>query len=252
MPAFHVPERNAGTRYLQFIAVGDFGTGGDEQREVGESMAAKAKSDSISFVLALGDNFYETGVRSVTDPAWQNGFEKMYDERSLQVPFYAVLGNHDYVDNPQAQVDYTNLSTRWRMPDRYYTFVSPIDDTTAVQFFCLDTNPLTDLSLKEARTLSDTSLAGRQIAWLDRELARSTARWKIVLGHHTVYSNGEHGSNEELRTLLEPLFIKYRVDVYLCGHDHHQELLTPVQGVYYIISGAGAKHRDVTWRDNTV
>jgi tartrate-resistant acid phosphatase type 5 len=252
VPPFEVPPRQAGQKYLQFIAVGDVGTGADGQRDVAESMAAKAAQEPISFVLMLGDNFYESGVTSVTDPQWTNAFVDMYHQPSLQVGFYAVLGNHDYRSNPQAQIDYTRLSQRWRMLDRYYTVVRSLGDSASVQFFFLDTNPLAYLSLSQAKALSDTGIEMRQIRWFDRQLNESTAQWKIVLGHHTIYSGGEHGDNESMRYLLEPLLTKYKVDFYLAGHDHDLELLKSMNGVHYVVSGAGGKHRDVRWRENTL
>lgn len=256
IPQFTVPPKDSDLRYAQFIAVGDMGTGGSGQAEVAAAMTRKAEQDSISFVLILGDNFYESGVRSVQDAQWQTKFEKMYWQPCLQVPFYAVLGNHDYRQNPQAQVEYTRIGTRWKMPARYYTFVHPIDDSTNIQFFCLDTYPLSKGALDEDSWSPtepiDTLSARAQLQWLETELQKSTARWKIVLGHHTIYSGGAHGDNPELASLLEPLLIRYDVDIYLCGHDHHLELLQPINGVYYIISGAGGKRRDVTWRDNTI
>ncbi len=251
IPQFTVPPKDPRFRYVQFIAVGDAGTGGSGQREVAESMARKAGQDSVSFLLVLGDNFYESGVASTRDDQWQTKFEKMYWQPSLQVPFYAVLGNHDYRLNPQAEVEYTTVSRRWKMPHRYYTFLQPIDDSTTIAFFCIDTSPLAG-EVSEEGDRRDTSNATTQIQWLETELLQSKAHWKIVLGHHTVYSGGIHGDNDKLRSQLEPFFTKYKVDIYLCGHDHHLELLTPIKGVHYIISGGGGKHRDVTWRDNTI
>ena len=251
IPKFEIPAKIPGTQYLQFEAIGDFGTGAGGQRDVAISMATKASRDSISFVLVLGDNFYESGVQSVNDEQWQSAFETMYEQPSLNVPFYAILGNHDYRTNPQAQVDYTTLSKRWKMPNRYYSFVQPIDDSTSVEIFCLDTNPLAYLSVGEAKTLTDTGKEMIQIHWIAERLEQSTARWRIVMGHHPLYSGGEHGDNKALQYLLEPLFTKYRVDFYVCGHDHDLELLKPIHGVTYVVSGAGSKHRDVRWRDNT-
>ncbi len=252
IPKFEIPAKTPGVRYLQFEAVGDCGTGAGGQRDVAVSMAKKAAEDSISFVLDVGDNFYESGVTSVQDEQWKTAFEDMYNQASLQVPFYAVLGNHDYRTNPQAQVEYTKLSTRWRMPERYYTEVRQIDDSTQVEIFCLDTNPLAGLSATEARSLPDTSPSMRQVRWLEQELKASHARWKIAIGHHTIFSGGEHGDNATLQVLLVPLFEQYHVDFYICGHDHDQELEKPVHGVTYIVSGAGGKHRDVRWRENTL
>jgi len=251
-PKFEIPAKTTGTKYLQFEAVGDFGTGAGGQRDVAASMAKKASEDSISFVLVLGDNFYESGVQSVNDEQWQTAFEGVYDQSSLNVPFYAVLGNHDYRTNPQAQVDYTKLGRRWKMPARYYSFVQPIDDSTTVEIFCLDTNPLAYLSVSEAKSLRDTGFEMKQIHWLASSLKESTSQWKIAIGHHPLYSGGEHGDNATLQYLLEPLFTQYHLDFYICGHDHDLELLKPIHGVTYVVSGAGGKHRDVRWRENTL
>ena len=248
--SFTIPPKDPDVKYLQFEAVGDGGTGMSGQKEVAESMSRKASEDSASFILVLGDNFYESGVSSVSDPQWQRKFEDVYSQRSLQIPFYAILGNHDYRSNPQAEVKYSSASTRWRMPDRYYTFSSAVDDSTRVQFFCIDTTPLAEDKGVDTASISESDR--RQVRWLDQQLQESSARWKIVLGHHTIYSGGEHGDDPHLAALIEPLFEKFGVDVYLCGHDHHQEILKPIRGVYYIVSGAGGKHRSVTWRDNTL
>lgn len=249
---FEVPVRDSSKRGVQFIAVGDWGSGGKGQRLIAEAMAEKAKRDSVWFVLVLGDNFYQDGVASIQDEQWKTKFEEMYWQPSLQIPFYAVLGNHDYRTNPQAQVDYTGLSSRWRMPARYYNFVRPIDSMYRIDFFCLDTYPLSDLSSEDVGQSRDTAGVLRQLQWLEEDLAGSTALWKIVMGHHALYSNGEHGNNKGLVTLLEPLFDRFDVDLYIAGHDHHQELLKPVRGVEYIVSGGGSIHRDVTWRSNTI
>ncbi len=255
-PPFTIPPKNPGTKYLQFIAVGDAGTGRAGQRDVAEGMGRKAAEDPVSFVLFLGDNFYASGVSSVTDEQWESKFEKMYSHTSLQVPFYAVLGNHDYYTNPQAQVEYTSVSAskRWKMPARYYAFAQPIDDSTSVQFFGLDTTPLDAErveEIEEGQTIETIDYRA-QLKWFEEQLQTSNTRWKIVLGHHALYSGGSHGDNKGMINLLEPLFLKYKVDAYLAGHDHHQELKKPIKGVYYMVIGAGGTHRSVTWQDNTI
>ena len=138
------------------------------------------------------------------------------------------------------------------MPGYWYSFTSQIDDSSTIAFFCLDTNPLAYLSGSEAAAPSDTGAERRQLRWLDSSLSVSSARWKVVVGHHTIYSNGSHGENDVLRDLLLPILTRSRADLYLCGHDHHLEMLKPVSGVHFVISGAGGKRRDVTWRENTM
>jgi acid phosphatase len=105
--------------------------------------------------------------------------------------------------------------------------------------------------MEKARKLSETSKERLQLHWIDSCLSISTAQWKIVVGHHTIYSGGEHGDNTALIYLLEPILLKHHVDMYICGHDHHLEMLKPIKGIHYLVTGGGGKHRDVTWRENT-
>ena len=215
-------------------------------------MAKKAAADPVAFVLVLGDNFYPSGVSSVTDDQWQEKFETMYSTTSLQVPFYAVLGNHDYYSNPEAEVEYAKTSGRWRMPSRYYSFTKAVDDSTSAEFFCLDTTPLDAEKVEELEEghAVDSVDYRIQMSWLERQLQLSNSRWKIVVGHHALYSGGVHGNNKGLIALLEPVFLKYRVDLYLSGHDHDLEMKKPINGIHYVVSGGGGTHRSVTWGDN--
>lgn len=242
IPAFTVPPKEDGKAYLQFIAVGDFGTGRHGQVKVAQAMAQKVSADPVEFVLVLGDNFYQAGVKSIEDEQWKTKFVDMYADEALQVPFHAVLGNHDHRGNVDAQVQYSKIDTRWSMPARYYTFVETLEDSTRVQFFGLDTKPLA----------GGEDDAEEQLQWLTTELAASTADWRVVYGHHTIHSNGSHGPTANLVRRLEPLLTGYGVDLYLCGHDHDQQLLQPRSGVHYVVSGAGSKSRSVWWEEDTI
>jgi acid phosphatase len=227
---------------VRFIALGDQGSGGKGQRDVAEAMNRKATEDPVEFVILLGDNFYWSGVESVDDPQWDTKFEKMYSYPSLQVPFYAVLGNHDHYGNPLAQVRYTRKSTRWKMPAAYYTFSVMIDNSQQVQFFALDT---TSLYYQEQAPID-------QLQWLNEQLRTSKAEWKIVYGHHPVYSSGSYGIDQHLVKVLEPVFRKYKVDLYMSGHDHDLELMRSGSGTFYLISGAGSDTRPVKAGDNSI
>jgi hypothetical protein len=83
-----------------------------------------------------------------------------------------------------------------------------------------------------------------QVAWLEKELAGSDSEWKICFFHHPLYSSGDtHGSDTKLRDVLEPLFLKYGVDLVLTGHEHFYERIKPQHGINYIIAGSAAKVR---------
>src|SRR5690606_2753983 len=114
------------------------------------------------------------------------------------VQFYATLGNHD----EPAQRFYKPFNMNG---NRYYAF-----DKDDVDFFVLDS----------------TYVTPAQVTWLGEALERSDAGWKIAYFHHPIYSSGEkHGSETDLRVLVEPLFIRHGVDVVFAGHEHFYERL---------------------------
>ena len=143
-----------------------------------------------------------------------------------------MLGNHDYRGNPQAEVDYTQRSRRWRLPARYYTKTVDLGDDPAgaavqAQFFFIDTPPMIERYQRQPNryALADQDPAA-QLRWLEDALKASTARWKVVVGHHPVYSVGARkqaaggGIQAELERTLVPLFEKYHVQAYVAGHEH--------------------------------
>ena len=245
IPGFTVSAVRPDVAYERFMAIGDMGTGRPDQHKVAAAMAERAKRDGLDFILTVGDNIYEDGVRSADDPQWKTKLEEVYNDPSLQVPFYPTLGNHDYRGSVQAQIDYSQRNENWRMPARYYTFTRVLADGTTVQFFAIDTDPI------DGRQRS----AGDQLKWLDEQLERSEARWKIVFGHHPLYGHNPHrGDNRTMNAALEPLFTKHQVDLYLAGHDHALEMLEPVKGVNYVITGAAGgpdKAYPVEWTDES-
>ncbi len=243
IPEFSIPARTPGTHYVSFIALGDQGTGDSGQEHVARLMNDKAGKDPVDFVITLGDNFYESGVTSIQDEQWIEKFETMYDLPNLGIAFYASLGNHDHVDgNARHQVEYSEKSSKWVMPESYYSFSKRIDADSSVQFFALDTQLIGQRG--------DDHRA--QLKWLERSLKASTATWKIVFGHHPVFSYGEHGNQQRMIALVRPLLEKYKVDVYVSGHDHDRQLLGPVRGVYYMVSGTGSESRNTRYGARTV
>ena len=107
---------------LNFIVMGDWGrNGADHQREVAVQMGKTANRIQSQFTISTGDNFYPSGVISEWDPLWRYSYEDIYTDFRLQWDWYPVLGNHDYKSNPEAQVKYSQISRRWRMPSRYYS-----------------------------------------------------------------------------------------------------------------------------------
>ncbi|RYY54057.1 MAG: acid phosphatase [Chitinophagaceae bacterium] len=233
---------------LNIIVMGDWGRNGENyQRNVAAGMGKAAHDLDADFVIATGDNFYPYGVQSTGDYHWISSFESVYTAQSLHVRWYPVLGNHDYISNPDAQVEYSTISSRWTMPSRYYsrTFRHAGD---SILFVFLDTDPIE----KENRGQAYDSVkyvkgsVAKQLAWLDARLSSSKARWKIVVGHHPVYTGGwrkDSPDTKKMHDLLEPIFEKYKVDLYIAGHEHHLEHVKAAGPTHYLVSGAASESR---------
>ena len=127
-------------------------------------------------------------------------------------------------------MDYTRLSSRWRLPATYYQHTELLPDGGTADLFHLDTT-----SINNHRD-------DQQLIWFERALASSIATWKIVIGHHPVRSGGQHGDTEALKILLEPLLEHFGVHVYLNGHDHDLQHIT-VGRTHFLTCGAAAEAR---------
>jgi len=233
---------------LNFLVVGDWGRDGEkDQMDVAKQMGLAASDIGARFIIAVGDNFYEDGVASVDDPQWQTSFEKVYTAPALQARWQAVLGNHDYHGNCDAQIAYGKVSARWNMPARYYTRTEQIDDAHTVDFFYIDTTPMAELDGEELifEKHLNRGEVPKQVEWLRVALAASTTPWKIVVGHHPVYSGGEHGDTPYIIEHILPLLQQYKVQAYINGHDHDLQHLQ-AGTVNLFCSGGGSKIRPTT------
>ena len=205
---------------LKFAAIGDNGTGDRAQYEVAGQMTRLHATFPFELVIMLGDNMY--GGQSPAD--FVKKFEQPYAALlKANVQFQASLGNHDR----PANVSYKPYNMNGQ---RYYTFVRK-----HVRFFALDS------------TLMDK----KQLDWIEAALKDSRDEWKICYFHHPLYSDAaRHGSSVDLRLLLEPIFVRYGVDVVFSGHDHVYERVKPQKGIYYFVSGAAGQLRKGNMRLN--
>ena len=200
---------------VHFAVIGDSGTGDSNQLEVARRLTEARAKFTFDFVLMMGDNLYGASAKGDYERKFEVPYKALLD---AGVKFYATLGNHD--NSNERLYKAFNMNGQ-----RYYTFKPP---SASVRFFSLDSNYMD----KE------------QMAWLEKELAGSKSEWKIMYFHHPLYSSGgTHGSTDALREQIEPLFIKYGVDVVFSGHDHFYERIKPQHGIYYFVSGGAAKLR---------
>jgi len=206
---------------LRWLATADSGSGDRHQRAVGQQMAAVHRRRPVDLVLLGGDNIYPSGDMALIEATFRRPYAELL---SAAVPFHAVLGNHDIrTANGDPQVAYKPFG----MAGRFYNL-----RRGPVEFFLLDTNGNADWQ--------------RQLSWLRTLLARSTAPWKVVVGHHPIYSSGFYGNDPGLRARLSALMQRHGVQLYINGHEHNYERSVPIDGItYLVVGGGGASLRPV-------
>jgi hypothetical protein len=231
---------------VRFVALGDAGNGNEAQYQVSAAIEQVCAQQGCDFALYLGDNVYASGPNTIDDVQFEEKFEAPY--ANLSFPFFAVLGNHDFggggggydLWRAELEVEYTDYSEKWTMPDRYYAFVAE-----HVQFLGLDTTSLM------------FGYTADQRQFLFDEIASTPATWRVAYGHHPYRSNGSHGDagsyeeipesmpgsevarGEYVREFMERS-ICGQVDVYLCGHDHNRQWLASPCETELIVSGSGS------------
>ena len=196
---------------VRFAVIGDMGTGSKDQYETAKRMIEARQRFPFDFVIMVGDNIYGSESPKGLQAKFEIPYKPLLDGG---VKFYAALGNHDNVN--QRFYKFFNMNGT-----QYYTFRKG-----NVRFFALDSNYMDP----------------KQLAWLEQELKGSGSDWKVCYFHHALYNSGKnHGSATELRLLLEPMFVKYGVQVVFSGHEHVYERVKPQKGIQYFTEGASAK-----------
>ena len=241
---------------------------------------------TCDFGVMLGDNIYPSGATLGAD-----GFDDTQRFKDmLGDPFgnivaepsdyitYVTLGNHDWETSREGgfvQVEYLQNADNFYVDGAYYS-VKPPAANGLVELFVIDTNmilahdpPLIDILNDDGSERPTDEIdtvdydvepltdAERDMpAWLDNALQSSTAKWKIVVAHHPIWSSA--GSKFEqarvLRRLLLPSICRY-ADGLVVGHEHTLEIHTdsceaalgePTEvPLVQIVSGAGAKQRPI-------
>ncbi|KAM3384151.1 hypothetical protein ACQJBY_008671 [Aegilops geniculata] len=256
---------------LSILAVGDWGrrgefnqsrvatqtpmTAGDPQFDYGvddppsclsNQMGVVAEKMDVDFIISTGDNFYSDDLTGVHDRAFEESFTGIYTGKSLQKPWYTVLGNHDYRADALAQTS----PVLAKVDRRWICIKSFILNAEVADFFFVDTTPFV---LKYWTNPKDSTYDWRGVVPRDTYIAnllkdveaslgRSRAPWKIVVGHHPIRTAGKHGDTEELVQLLLPMLKAHGVDLYINGHDHCLEQISSSDSpLQYLTSGGGSK-----------
>lgn len=266
---------------VRFVAIGDFGQGNYQQKQVGDAMAQVcAQTGGCDFAIGLGDNIYDENPLDEYNDAFERKFEHPF--ASVDFPFYMSLGNHDndllidgigsfnHMGEVQVAYHYRNdrLSDKWRMPSRYYTHSHPQSTNPLAEFFVLDSSPF--MSPLEINPEYWVLLYGNEQGdWARNAISKSQASWKIAYAHHPYISNGLHGNAGNYDGLIPLELISTRisgenyrrwfknnicgkVDFYFAGHDHDLQFLHSIpecNNTMFLVSGTGAKLRDLENRN---
>jgi Icc-related predicted phosphoesterase len=226
-----------GKPLLRFGVLADTGTGSRQQYAVGQALLQQHQARALNMVLLAGDNIYSNGEFTKIKPNFVLPYQDLLQNG---VKFYATLGNHDAradvcgndrgehcaatssqpISNEQVTYPGFNMGGQ-----RYYTLKQ--ENT---QFFATETNSLNN---------PNSPTRNLQMGWLERELGRSTAKFKVVFGHHPVYSVGRYGRPGPIMRDVEKLLIKHKVSLWINGHDHNYQRSHPIKGVTYVVAGGG-------------
>jgi tartrate-resistant acid phosphatase type 5 len=196
---------------LNFISFGDWGHKNIHQQKVADQIYNYTQLYDSKFNIVLGDNFYETGVTSIFDPKWEKVYKDVYKGDN---PWFVILGNHDYYGNPMSEILYTFLDPRWNLPSNNYVL-----KYNNLKIIMIDTQLLdTDCSYINSNITSQF-IKDSIYKFIENEL-QTEEKYKIVAGHASVFGIGEHGDCIELKKDLLPMLDKYKVKLYLHGHEH--------------------------------
>ncbi len=234
-----------------------------EEAKVANQINAFATSIKPSFMCALGDNFYDIGVSSTTDPLWQEYYTSLYTAPATFVPWYPIMGNHDYGgQNPQPEIDYylERKDSRWTFPDYQYTKVWSIPGSTrTLQIIFINTitlcpearakqigwppNPTNAIPNPDATSAAQNRYVWQPtLQWIQSTLSHSTADWVLVAGHYHFFTNseGEQNTTEAacLQQRLLPLLQHHNVAAYMNGHEHNFQHYH-LDGIHFLTVGHG-------------
>ena len=251
---------------------------------VARAMRNWCSTRGCDFATLLGDNIYPDGATAGADGRGDDArFRELFvgpfaplAGTSRDFRMYAVLGNHDWrtsLDGALSQLRFHEDTSPFYM-DGFSYRVRPAAANGAVELFVVDTEMLLsrvtvhetaiaadgrgvlldELEEPKPWTRAQAARGPDPVAWLDEALATSKAPWKIVVGHHPLWSTagGKFAQAEALRRLILPSLCRH-ADLYVAGHEHTLELhrddcstAAPGEGLpplLQIVSGAGAKQR---------
>ena len=199
----YAPDRDK----FSFLFVGDVQDtiGGIANRLL---LEAWAHHPEVEFLVCGGDL-----TERPANQYWAETFRTL-DSIGQSMPFLNVTGNHDYFKGVIRR-----LERRFPLVFSYF-LDSKVEDNMVytlnygnAQFFVLDSN-------------CEFFHLWTQRQWLEEQLKKSQAKWKILVLHHPLYSIKSSNNNMIQRWMFDDLVNQYGVDLVLQGHEHAYARMT--------------------------
>lgn len=241
---------------LTFFIANDLGRNGYyQQKKIAELMGEMAETVGPECIIAAGDIHHFSGVESVYDPLWLTNYEQVYSHPELMIPWLPICGNHEYRGNTQAVLDYSKISRRWRIDEKYYSRAYQ-KKGTSIRLIWLDTTPLIQRYRKDPVIYPDAYKedADKQLAWLDSTLNAAKEQRVVVIGHHPLYAQTDKPIEErtDLQKTLGEVLKKHHVDMYVCGHIHNfQHIRMAGDDIDYLVNSSASLSRPVKPMEGT-
>ena len=202
---FHLPQAHESE--TTFLYMGDIqdSIGGIANHLLREAFR---RNPDTEFLVCGGDL-----TERPTDAYWGETFETL-DSVGQSVPVLTITGNHDYLKGIVCK-----LERRFSLIHSYFldSMVGENQVFTVryknVQLFCLDSN-------------REFFYLWTQRRWLEEQLEKSRAKWKIVVLHHPLYSIRSSMNNLIQRWMFNDIICEHEVDVVLQGHEHAYARMT--------------------------
>ena len=264
----------AGPSDFRFTVVGDQSVSPASSQRIAELIAAQRPRFNVvvgdlAYAAPTGRGFYSPAYvggqisdASAFNPGeWDRYLGIVGPAAAGSIPWSVSVGNHEM--EPLDAFGYAGFLTRF--PQAYALereAGSPVVKSLTYGNVAVIQTDANDLSAELADNNGYTE--GRQTAWLEAQLAAyrsadSGIDWIVVGFHNCMYcSNVTHGSDAGIRSVWEPLFDRYRVDLVVNGHVHAYERTYPIRagvantdagsvydpgtaGVTYILAGGGGQ-----------
>ena len=235
---------------LTFFIANDLGRNGYyKQKSIAELMGEMANEIGPECIIAAGDIHHFSGVESIYDPLWMTNYEQVYSHPELMIPWFPICGNHEYRGTTQAVLDYSNISRRWQMTEKYYTRTYE-KKGTSIRIIWLDTTPLIQRYRKDPVTYPDAykENVDKQLAWLDSTLSVAKEQWVVVIGHHPLYAQTYKPIEEQtdMQKTVGEVLKRHHVDLYVCGHIHNfQHIKMAGDDIDYLVNSSASLSRQV-------